>query len=156
MYLAPSSASHSPDNSRKSSDFLPTPPRTAEQPGESSSFGNQALAALERISELAGGPDAPTTAARTPLTDSQRENWRGNRQSMRLSHISSEGSRESSFFRKDEFLDPLVRITQMKFMTSAEIHIAHGVKFACLDIRLKKAPRLTEIFKRPSLNKSQR
>ena len=96
----------------------------------------------------AGTPQ--TNAEGKQLTDSQRENFFANRESRRLSHLSSEGSRESSFFRKDEFLDPLVRITQMKFMTSAEIHIAHGVRFACLDIRVKKAPRLTEIFKRPS------
>lgn len=52
-------------------------------------------------------------------------------------------------------MDPLVRITQMKFMTSGEIRIAHGVKFACLDIRLKKVPRLTEIFKRHPPSKAQ-
>ena len=61
----------------------------------------------------------------------------------------SEASSES-FFKKSEFLDPLVRINQMKFMTSADIQVAHNVKFACLDLRVRKAPRLTDIFKQPS------
>ena len=64
-----------------------------------------------------------------------------------------------SFFKKSEFLDPLVRINQMKFMTSTDIHIANNVKFACLDLRARKAPRLTEIFKQPAmyrLEQSQR
>ena len=66
----------------------------------------------------------------------------------RASDASSE-----SFFKKSEFLDPLVRINQMKFMTSADIHIAHNVKFACLDLRVRKVPRLTEIFKQPAMHR---
>ena len=69
----------------------------------------------------------------------------------RLSTMSRESINSSEYFKKSEFLDPLVRINQMKFMTSADIGIANNVKFACLDIRARKAPRLTDIFKQPSM-----
>ena len=52
-----------------------------------------------------------------------------------------------SFFGKSEFLDPLVRINKMKFLTSPDIRLANQTHFACLDIRLKKVPKLTDIFK---------
>ena len=48
--------------------------------------------------------------------------------------------------QKSEFLDPLVQINKMKFLTSSDIRIASQVKFACLDIRQRKTPKLTEIF----------
>ena len=34
----------------------------------------------------------------------------------------------------------------MKFLTSADIRIASEMRFACLDIRMKKVPSLLEIF----------
>ena len=55
---------------------------------------------------------------------------------------------------KSEFLDPLVRINKMKFLTSDDIRIGSKTHLACLDIREKKSPKLTEIFKpnNPVLN----
>ena len=44
-------------------------------------------------------------------------------------------SNEDSSLYKSEFLDPLVRISQMKFLTSPDIRIANCAKFALLDIR---------------------
>ena len=51
-----------------------------------------------------------------------------------------------SALQRSEFLDPLVRINKMKFLTSADIRIASEMRFACLDIRMKKVPSLLEIF----------
>ena len=34
----------------------------------------------------------------------------------------------------------------MKFLTSEDIRIASEMRFACLDIRMKKVPSLLEIF----------
>lgn len=56
-------------------------------------------------------------------------------------------SADSSFFKQSDFIDPLVRINKMKFLTSEDIRVASKTKFACLDIRLKKVPKLTDIFK---------
>ena len=66
---------------------------------------------------------------------------------MKKETSSSGENTNSSFFRKSEFLDPLVRINRMKFLTSADIGIANQSRFACLDIRQRKVPKLTEIFK---------
>ena len=40
-----------------------------------------------------------------------------------------------------------MRINKLKFLTSPDIRLANLSRFACLDIRLKKVPKLTEIFK---------
>ena len=76
-------------------------------------------------------------------------------------HQTAEDRRQStssgSFFKKSDFLDPLVRINGMKFLTSKDTRIAHYSRFACLDLRLKKVPKLTEIFRpnNPALAKGQ-
>ena len=49
--------------------------------------------------------------------------------------------------KKSEFLDPLVRINKMKFLTSSDIRVANQTRFACLDLRQRKQPKLTEIFR---------
>ena len=61
----------------------------------------------------------------------------------------SDDSSGESFFKKSEFLDPIVRINKMKFLTSSDIRVASNVKYTCLDLRLKKSPKLSEIFKQP-------
>ena len=48
---------------------------------------------------------------------------------------------------RSEFLDPLVRINKMKFLTSEDIRVGSKTRFVCIDIREKKVPRLTEIFR---------
>ena len=35
----------------------------------------------------------------------------------------------------------------MKFLTSPDIRVANQTRFALLDIRIRKQPKLTEIFK---------
>lgn len=52
-----------------------------------------------------------------------------------------------SALNKSDVMDPLFKINTMKFMTSPDLKIANQVKFAILDIRTVKKPRLTEIFK---------
>jgi hypothetical protein len=54
-----------------------------------------------------------------------------------------------SALNKSEIMDPLFKITTMKFMTSVDLRVASQVKFALLDIRATKRPRLLEIFKDP-------
>lgn len=44
-------------------------------------------------------------------------------------------------------MDPLFKINTMKFMTSSDLKVATSVKFALLDIRISKRPKLLEIFK---------
>ena len=62
-------------------------------------------------------------------------------------HRTTSSNEDSSFFRQSEFLDPLVRISQMKFLTTPDIRVANCAKFACLDIRQRKQPPLSEIFR---------
>ena len=75
------------------------------------------------------------------------QNGVGGQGNMKKETSSSGENTNSSFFKKSEFLDPLVRINRMKFLTSADIGIANQSRFACLDIRQRKVPKLTEIFK---------
>ena len=70
VYLAPSSASHSPDNSHKSEHYLTTPTKALEEVKDCS-FGNQAHAALQKLNEMASNSGTPlTTAEGKQLTDS--------------------------------------------------------------------------------------
>ena len=81
-------------------------------------------------------------------TTSQQSSFIGeNKRNPELTITSSSGE-GSSFLQKSEFLDPLVRINKMKFLTSPDIRIANQTRFAILDIRLRKLPKLTEIFKK--------
>lgn len=66
--------------------------------------------------------------------------------------LKSKGSSGESFFVKSEFLDPLVRINKMKRMTSEEIGVAFQCRFACVDLRVRKQPKLTEIFNTSNTN----
>lgn len=52
-------------------------------------------------------------------------------------------------------MDPLFKINTMKFMTSADLKIANQVRFAVLDIRTVKKPRLSEIFKDQKASKKE-
>lgn len=87
-----------------------------------------------------------------------------NEQQIYLAPSSSEGSKNErdsitvtsgkrssedcdSALNKSEIMDPLFKITTMKFMTSADLKVSSQVKFALLDIRANKKPRLLEIFK---------
>ena len=40
-----------------------------------------------------------------------------------------------------------MRINKMKFLTSSDIRVSSNTKYACLDLRVKKSPKLSEIFK---------
>ena len=44
----------------------------------------------------------------------------------------------------------------MKFLTSPDIRVANQTRFALLDIRIRKQPKLTEIFKADNPVKPQR
>ena len=35
----------------------------------------------------------------------------------------------------------------MKFLTSSDIRISSNTKYACLDLRVKKSPKLSDLFK---------
>ena len=108
-------------------------------------FGGAGHGGIRVVGQSSSATDQRGTFAEPGLGESQKGD-----PLKRLSTISGASNTSSeSFFKKSEFLDPLVRITQMKFMTSADIHIAHNVRFACLDLRVRKVPRLTEIFKQP-------
>ena len=66
------------------------------------------------------------------------------------SSMHSEGSSSESFFKKSEFLDPLVRINTLKYMASNDLKVSANVKFALLDLRHQKKPKLSDIFKQVS------
>jgi hypothetical protein len=68
----------------------------------------------------------------------------------------SDGSSSGSFFRKSEFLDPLARINTLKFMTSNDLKVAANVKFALLDLRVTKKPKLADIFKQVAKKMQQK
>jgi hypothetical protein len=66
---------------------------------------------------------------------------------LRESMANSEDSSSESFFKRSEFLDPLVRISTLKYMTSPDLKVAASVNFALLDLRYHKKPRLPDVMK---------
>jgi hypothetical protein len=54
---------------------------------------------------------------------------------------------------KEQLLDPLTRINTLKMMTSADLRVSNQVRFALIDVRVDKKPRLHELFKRKSKRK---
>lgn len=52
---------------------------------------------------------------------------------------------DSTLSKSSEVIDPLLKINTMKFMTSVDLKVATQVKFALVDLRLQKKPRLKEI-----------
>ena len=132
--------------------MTPTPADAEQRQDET--FTDVAHGAIKIVGQEANGSGKPHAATETSMRESFKDPMKRQSTVSAASNTSSE-----SFFKKSEFLDPLERINQMKFMTSADIRVAHGVKFACLDLRVRKVPRLTEIFKQPvmySLEQRQR
>jgi hypothetical protein len=70
--------------------------------------------------------------------------------------VHSEGSSSESFFKKSEFLDPLVKINTLKYMTSNDLKVSANVKFALLDLRHMKRPKLADIFKQVTKKMGQK
>jgi len=71
------------------------------------------------------------------MSSGQNQSSGGQKNSMQ-----SEGSSSGSFFKRSEFLDPLSRINTLKFMTSNDLKVSANVRFALLDLRHVKKPKL--------------
>ena len=56
-------------------------------------------------------------------------------------------SMEEEVMDKQSLLDPLTRINTLKMMTSVDLRVSNQVRFALVDVRLEKKPRLQELFK---------
>ena len=59
----------------------------------------------------------------------------------------SNSTSDSEVLNQAGYLDPLVRINTLKFMTSTDLRVASNVKFALVDLRYMKKPRLCDIYK---------
>jgi len=97
-------------------------------------------------------PEIAIEELKNSVASSREPSFHGRHKSSLL----SDGSSSESFFKKSEFLDPLVRINTLKYMASNDLKVSANVRFALLDLRHLKKPKLTDIFKQVSKKMQQK